>query len=89
MDRKAVSFFSIGLAVGILLAVMAFSYLGNSRSSGGSSNKTVLKLAHVLDQSHPVHLAMENMAEQLDAVSGGLMELQIFPTGNWARRPTV
>ncbi|MEX0331160.1 MAG: TRAP transporter substrate-binding protein [Puniceicoccaceae bacterium] len=82
MDRKAVSFFSVGLAVGIILTVMLFSWLG--RGSGqeeGAAGKVVLKLAHVLDQSHPVHLAMENMAEELDAVSGGLMELQIFPNG--------
>ncbi len=82
MDRKAVSFFILGLAVGVLFTVMVFSYLGNTRKSGeGASSKTVLKLAHVLDQSHPVHMAMENMAEQLDAVSGGLMELEIFPNG--------
>ena len=82
MDRKAVSFFSIGLVVGVLTTVMLFSYLGNSAGSqDGVEGQTVLKLAHVLDQSHPVHLAMEYMAEQLEAVSGGLMKLKIFPNG--------
>ena len=82
MDRKAVSFFSIGLVVGVLTTVMLFSYLGNSAGNqDGVEGQTVLKLAHVLDQSHPVHLAMEHMAEQLDAVSGGLMKLKIFPNG--------
>lgn len=82
MDRKAASFFSIGLAVGALATVMVFSYLGNTgENEDGITGQTVLKLAHVLDQSHPVHLAMENMAEQLEDISGGLMRLDIFPNG--------
>ncbi len=82
MDRKAVSFFSVGLAVGVLATVMFFSWLGNSSGkTDAPSGQKVLKLAHVLDQSHPVHVAMENMAEQLDDISGGLMNLEIFPNG--------
>ena len=82
MDRKAVSFFSIGLAVGVLATVMLFSFLGNTKKAADdAADLTVLKLAHVLDQSHPVHLAMEYMAEQLAEVSGGLMKLEIFPNG--------
>ena len=82
MDRKSVSFFILGVVIGILATVMAFSYLGNtSRRGTGSSGKTVVKLAHALDQSHPVHMAMEYMAEQLDIISGGMMEMQIFPNG--------
>jgi tripartite ATP-independent transporter DctP family solute receptor len=82
MDRKSISFFIVGLAVGILLTVMMFSYLGNTGSGGElDTRKKVLKLAHVLDQSHPVHFAMENMAMELEALSGGLLELQIFPNG--------
>lgn len=82
MDRKAVSFFSLGVAVGIILTVMLFSYAGN-RGDGdtGVSGRTVLKLAHVLDQSHPVHTAMEYMASELGSISGGLMEMQVFPNG--------
>jgi tripartite ATP-independent transporter DctP family solute receptor len=41
----------------------------------------VLKLGHSLDQSHPVHTAMEKMAELLKEKSGGTMELRIFPNG--------
>jgi len=82
MDRKAVSFFGVGLAVGVLATVMVFSYLGNTEENAdGITGQTVLKLAHVLDQSHPVHLAMEHMGEQLADVSGGLMKLEIFPNG--------
>lgn len=82
MDRKAASFFSVGLAVGVLATIMAFAYLGNSESrKDGIAGPVVVKLAHVLDQSHPVHIAMEYMAEQLAAVSGGLMAMELYPNG--------
>ena len=82
MDKKAVSFFTLGIIVGVVLASGIFSIL--SRSTPGRSageGKVVLKLAHVLDQSHPVHAAMVYMAERIDEKSGGLVELQIFPSG--------
>lgn len=43
--------------------------------------KVVLKLSHVLDQSHPVHAAMEFMAKRLGELSGGSVEMQVFPNG--------
>ncbi|MFT4637324.1 MAG: tripartite ATP-independent transporter DctP family solute receptor [Verrucomicrobiales bacterium] len=62
---------------------MAFSILSHSDRQGGSGgkNRTVLKLAHVLDQSHPVHQALEFMADRLDVNSGGTMKIEIFPNG--------
>lgn len=41
----------------------------------------VIKLAHALDTSHPVHLAMEFMAERLAEKSGGSMRIDIYPGG--------
>ena len=41
---------------------------------------TVLKLGHGLDPSHPVHQAMEFMAERLDDKSGGTMRLDLYPS---------
>ncbi len=41
----------------------------------------VLKLAHGLNPSHPVHKAMVIMGEKLKEKSGGTMELQIYPSG--------
>ena len=82
MDKKAVSFFTLGIIVGVVLATGIFSIL--SRSTPGmpdGGRKVVLKLAHVLDQSHPVHVAMVYMADRIDEKSGGLVELQIFPNG--------
>lgn len=42
---------------------------------------TTLKLAHGLDQTHPVHKAMAFMADRLTALSGGTMRIDIYPSG--------
>jgi tripartite ATP-independent transporter DctP family solute receptor len=41
----------------------------------------VLKLAHGLDVSHPVHAAMVHMADRLAETSGGRMRVEIHPSG--------
>lgn len=41
----------------------------------------VLKLAHDLDQSHAVHKAMVFMGERLNELSGGTMDVRIYPSG--------
>ncbi|MEM9554139.1 MAG: TRAP transporter substrate-binding protein [Acidobacteriota bacterium] len=40
----------------------------------------VLRLGHGLDEAHPVHRAMAHMATRLDALSGGAMRLEIYPS---------
>ncbi len=42
-------------------------------------DKKVIKLAHGLDMSHPVHKAMEFMAQDLETRSSGTMAIQIYP----------
>jgi len=41
----------------------------------------VLKLAHGLDVSHPVHLAMVHLADRLAELSGDRMRVDIHPSG--------
>ncbi|HYW96606.1 MAG TPA: TRAP transporter substrate-binding protein [Bacteroidales bacterium] len=41
----------------------------------------VLKLAHGLDPSHPVHKAMVYMADRCNELSGGKLQIQIYPSG--------
>jgi len=41
----------------------------------------VIKLAHVLDITHPVHKGMVYMAEQVAEKSGGRMQVDIYPSG--------
>ncbi|MEN7550846.1 TRAP transporter substrate-binding protein [Rapidithrix thailandica] len=43
--------------------------------------KRVLKLAHGHDPSHPVHKGMVYMAERLQKISGGEMEIEIYTGG--------
>ena len=82
MDRKGISFFVVGLAVGLVLATAGFSWVLRSQNISGDQGRVrVLKLAHGLDQSHPVHLGMVYMAKRLDELSNGTMKIEIFPNG--------
>lgn len=46
----------------------------------GTGDITVLKLAHGLDPSHPVHKGMAYMAERIAEKSGGTMRMDIYPS---------
>ena len=46
-----------------------------------SSEVAVLKLAHGLSAEHPVHRAMEHMAERLTVFSSGKMRIDIYLNG--------
>lgn len=47
---------------------------------GAEQDQEVIRLAHGLDPSHPVHEAMEFMGERLVEHSGGQMQLEIYPS---------
>jgi len=46
-----------------------------------SSDVRILKLAHGLDQTHPVHVSMQYMAKLVADRSQGRMRLDIYPSG--------
>ena len=48
---------------------------------GPQEQGKVLKLAHGLDPSHPVHSAMVFMAERCNEISGGELSMDIYPSG--------
>ncbi len=50
-------------------------------SCGEVKQVEILKLAHVLDTTHPVHQAMAFMAEKVFEKSGGKMRVDIYPGG--------
>lgn len=87
MDRKACSFFFVGLLVGGMLTAFLIIPSVRSGAEGGAGSKIVLKLGHALDPSHPVHVGMEHMAQRLDELSAGTVELQIFPSGQLGSEP--
>ena len=65
------------LLTGIFFAALLLS----SSSCQQVLEKREIKLAHGLDISHPVHKAMEFMAERVKEKSGGKLTVEIFPSG--------
>nr|WP_157497871.1 TRAP transporter substrate-binding protein [Gilvimarinus chinensis] len=51
-----------------------------SACSGDTEVRT-LKMAHTLDQTHPVHQGIVFMSERLTEISGGKMQIDIYPGG--------
>lgn len=71
MRIKTITYLSLFLLGGLLL----FSSCKEEKQ-----HKT-LKLAHSLDQAHPVHKGMEYMAKRLKEKSKGKLEIEIYPSG--------
>lgn len=80
MDRKSFSFLAVGLLLGVLVSSVVFSFVSSNKGDAQSSGR-VLKLAHGLDTTHPVHLGMVKMKERLEELSGGRMTIDIYPSG--------
>lgn len=62
-----------------LLFLVALAVLATG--CGKDDKHVTLKLAHSLDTSHPVHQAMVFMDERLRELSGGTMDIDIYPSG--------
>lgn len=65
----------------LLLGLLIFTLALLSTGCTSKSDVEVLKLAHSLDSSHPVHKGMVYMAERLDKLSGGKMRIDIYANG--------
>lgn len=92
MDRKAYSFLFVGLVTGALLAAAVFVGVirrdkANPGAPGAAGPGLVLKLAHALDQSHPVHAGMEVMAKRVGELSNRTVTIQIFPNAQLGSEP--
>ena len=46
-----------------------------------ASDTVELRLAHILDSTHPVHQGMAHLGERLEVLSGGTMRVKIYPSG--------
>lgn len=77
---KSVSLFTAGALLGALVATGAFAWFLRGTPGSGGQRAKVLKLAHALDPSHPVHQGMVHMKERLEALSGGAMTIEIYPS---------
>ncbi len=74
------SFFTIGLLSGILAAALAMAVF-ERRADSSVSGGRVLKLAHNLESSHPVHAGMEFMKKRIEELSGGRLRIDIYSGG--------
>ncbi len=65
-------------ASGLLVATLVLGASVSGCADAGSG--TVLRLGHGLDVNHPVHRAMEFMAQRLEELSDGELRLKIYPS---------
>jgi tripartite ATP-independent transporter DctP family solute receptor len=79
---KGKSYFWVGLLIGVILTSFTYSYLGRKQlSSPGQKSVRVLKMAHGLSVTHPVHEAIMFFAKRLEELSGGQLSIQVYPSG--------
>jgi tripartite ATP-independent transporter DctP family solute receptor len=76
---KSISFFIVGILAGVVAAGGWFSWLGASKKQVDSGVR-VLKIAHSLPISHPVHKGLEEFKRVAEERSGGRIKLNIFPS---------
>ena len=74
--RQTKSFFTLAVYTALLSVMSAWAYSNDAPVS-------VLRLGHGLDTRHPVHRALVKMAEDLEARSGGTLQMVIGPRSLW------
>lgn len=62
----------------LLKFIVAIFFCGLTSCQSVQEGK-IIKLAHGLDENHPVHKAMVFMGEELEKKSGGTLKLNIYP----------
>lgn len=81
LERSGAAGLFLGLLLGGAIASVLFAIISAGGSDAPGMGGRVLKMAHALDPTHPVHLAMEWMADDLFERSGGLLEIAVYPSG--------
>jgi tripartite ATP-independent transporter DctP family solute receptor len=71
--------FNLTKKVPVFIAILAAGMLFSTCRI--EKKQKVLKMAHILDQSHSVHKAMIYMAEQVRKKSNGKLTIQVYPSG--------
>jgi TRAP-type C4-dicarboxylate transport system substrate-binding protein len=73
---------------GLLLAMVIVSaplFGGGKKEEGGTgAKKLVFKLSHVFLPEQPLHIALQQVADNINRRTGGRIEIQIFPDGQIA-----
>jgi tripartite ATP-independent transporter DctP family solute receptor len=78
--NKPASFLIVGVLAGGVMASALFAWLGQrARAKAPEGAQRVLRVAHALPTSHPVHRGIEMMAQRAGELSGGRLKLEVFP----------
>lgn len=78
--HKSKSFFLAGLTTGLFFASVLGAFIIRPKSSS-TADRVVIKLAHGLEESHPVHQGMLFMRKRLEELTGGRASLDIYSGG--------
>lgn len=62
-----------------ILKLIAITLFFGMTSCESVHKEKIIKLAHGLDENHPVHKAMFFMGQELEKKSGGTLKIQIYP----------
>ncbi len=76
MPKSATQTRTIALLAAVTVLLAGLTLAARRRTS----DQIVLKLAHGLDNTHPVHISMEFMAKRAGEKSAGAMRIEIFPS---------
>jgi tripartite ATP-independent transporter DctP family solute receptor len=79
--KKEISFLICGILIGLLSSTFGFAWFLRTYKPAKVDDQLVLKLGHSLDESHPVHIAMEYMKQRLEEISAGKATIDIYPSG--------
>jgi tripartite ATP-independent transporter DctP family solute receptor len=78
--KSTTSSLIVGLLVGIVAASAGYALIGRSASGEGPTTAArVLRVAHALPTSHPVHEGIVFMARRAEELSQGRLRLEVFP----------
>jgi tripartite ATP-independent transporter DctP family solute receptor len=64
----------------VILLLLSCFFLSIQFGCKSEQRVKVIKLGHGLDPAHPVHLAMEYLAERVAEKSGGRMRIDVYPS---------
>lgn len=70
-----------GILIAAVLGTLVWAGFVRYGESRGASRARILKLGHGLPTEHPVHSAMQFMAERVRELSHGKLEIAIYPSG--------
>jgi tripartite ATP-independent transporter DctP family solute receptor len=77
--KSTTSSLIVGLLVGVVAASAGYALIGGRASGETAITARVLRVAHALPTSHPVHHGIEVMARRAEELSRGRLRLEVFP----------